>query len=333
MKNFGKTAVIITVVAAMLAGCGPQQEAKKPPDEVTAQLKWIHQAQFAGMYAAEQKGFYAEENIDVTLKPGGVDIPPNKVIADLIAGETSFAIVGGEQLLTARSQGGPVVAIAVIFQKNLYVYVSLKSSGIERPQDLVGKKVMVSPQGEPLHQALLYKLGIDPGAIEHIPYKFDITPLTTGQIDVHQSYRMSLALQLEEAGYELDFIWMDDYGIRLYADTIITTEQLVQQNPELVERFLRATLEGWRYAVENADEAADLVLQYDATVDADYQTRMMEVQIPLIHTGEVEIGWIDGIVWEAMHQMFLDSGVVTQPINVTEAYTMQFLNQIYGEAD
>ena len=325
-------AVAIILVTGMVAGCVPQ-EGKEPPDEVTVQLKWIHQAQFAGCYAANQKGFYAEENIEVTIKAGGPNISPDQAFTDLIAGETAFTIQGGDQVIAARAQGKPIVAIAVVFQKNPHVYISLKSSGIERPQDLVGKKVMVSDQGEIQHQALLKKLGIDPNAvIEITPYQRDVTPLTTGQIDAHMAYRTGTGLAFDETGYELNWIWVDDYGIHLYADTIITTEQLIQQNPELVERFLRATLKGWRYAIENPDEAVDMTLQYDPALGMERQKRMVETQTPLIHTGEAEIGWMEGHAWQQMHQMLLDGGVLTQPINIDEVYTMQFLNKIYGEA-
>jgi len=329
-----KTVFIVVIVAMIVAagmgvGCADIEE---PLDQVTVQLKWIHQAQFAGMYAAEKKGFYAEENIDVTIKPGGIDIPPDKMITDLIGGETTFAIVGGDQVLTDRPQGKPIIAIAVIFQRNPFVYLSLKRSGIRRPQDLVGKKVMVSDHGKSQHQALLRKLGIDPDTIELIPYEPDVTPLITGQIDAHQVYRTGTGLEYDEAGYELNLIWLDDYGIRLYADTIVASEELVQQNPKLVERFLRATLKGWRYAIENPAEAVDMTLQYDPKLGRDRQVRMVEEQTPLIHTGKAEIGWMQDDVWQQMHQMLLDGGILTQPINVTEAYTMQFLNKIYGEA-
>lgn len=323
--------VAIIVVAGMVGGCHTGVE--KPTDQVSVQLKWVHQAQFAGLYAADRKGFYAEENIDVTLKPGGIDMPPDKMITDLITGETTFAIVGADQLLTARSQGKPIVAIAVVFQRNPFVYISLKGSGIRRPQDLVGKKVMVSPNGEIQHKALLEKLGIDPNAIEYIPYKRDVTPLITGQIDAHMVYRTGTGLAFDETGYELNFIWVDDYGIRFYVDTIMATEQLVQQNPELVTRFLSATVRGWYYAIENPAEAVDMTLQYDATLDKSVQERMMETQTPLIHTGEAEIGRMEYCVWQQMHQMLLDSGILAQPINVYEAYTMQFLNKIYGRTE
>jgi len=334
MKKIIYMAVVLTMVLAMVmgAGCGPQ-EAKKPPDEVTVQLKWIHQAQFAGFYAADQKGFYAEENIDITLSPGGPGILLGKDVADLISGKTTFTIRGAEEIIAARSEGNPIVAIAVLFQINPVVYTSLKSSGIKQPQDFVGEKLSVSSQQKIQHQALLKRLGIDPETIELIPYERDVTPLITGQIDAHMVYRTGLGLAFDEAGYELNFIWMDDYGIRFYADTIIASEQLVEQDPELVERFLKATLKGWRYSIENPDEAVDITLKYDATLGKDRQARMMTTQTPLIHIGEAQIGWMEDSVWKQMHQMLLDGGILAQPINIDEAYTMQFLNKIYGKAE
>ena len=319
---------LVTIVASvMIAGCGPQ-EVKKPPDEVTVQLKWIHQAQFAGLYIADKKGFYAEENINVTLIPGGPEIT-EEIIPDLVKGDSDFAITSGDRLLQARSEGKPVIAIAAIFQKNPYVYLSLKESGIQRPQDLAGKKIMVAPDGELLHTALLGRLGIDSNDVELIPYTRDVVPLTIGQIDAHMVYRTGTGLAFDETEYEFNVIWVDDYGIRGYADTIVVTEQLVQQNPELVERFLRATLKGWRSTIENPDEAVDMTLQYDATLSRDRQARMMVVQTPIIHTGQCNIGWMEENIWQGLYDILLDGGAITRPINVAEVYTMEFLSRIH----
>ena len=323
------TAMVMT--SLMVIACGGVEQ--KPPDQVTVQLKWIHQAQFAGFYAAEQKGFYAEENIDVTIEAGGANVPPDTMFADLVKGNSDFAITAGDKFLQARSDGEPLVAIAVIFQKNPYVYFSLKESGIQRPQDLVGKKIMVAPDGELLHTTLLRKLDIDPNTIELIPYTRDVVPLTTGQIDAHMVYRTGTGLAFDETGFELNVMWVGDYGIRGYADTIVVAEHLVQQNPELVERFLRATLKGWRYAIENQNEAVDMTLEYNATLARDRQVRMMAIQIPIIHTGQWDIGWMEGNIWQGTCDMLLEGGVMTRPINVTEAYTMQFLNKIYGKVE
>ena len=149
---------------------------------------------------------------------------------------------------------------------------------------------MVPPQAEILHNVLLQRLDIDPDTIEMIPYERDVTPLITGQIDAHMVYRTGTGLAFDETGYDLNVIWVNDYGIRSYADTIVITEKLLQQNPELVERFLRETVKGWRYAIENPDEAVDMTLHYDAALDKNVQARMMATQTPIIHTGEVEIG-------------------------------------------
>ena len=182
-----KISAVLLLTSFVLVSCD-SQEVKKPPDKVTVQLKWIHQAQFAGFYIAEKRGFYAEENIDVTLNAGGIHLSTNAAIADVIDGESTFAVVGGDELLLARFNDKTVVAVAVIFQKNPVVYASLKGSGIERPQDLKGKKIMI-PETEIQHQALLRKLGIAKNTIEIVPYKRDIKPLITGQIEAHMMYR------------------------------------------------------------------------------------------------------------------------------------------------
>ena len=323
--------LFMIVASVMITGCGPA-EIKEPPDKVTVQLKWFHQVQFAGFYAADQKGFYKEEGIDATLLPSAY-LELDTVIDDLLNGTTDFAIRGGDEVLTARADGKPIIAIAITFHINPWVYATLKESGIEKPQDFVGKKLMISLDGKIIHQAVMRQMEINPEDVELVPYVFTTEPLATGQVDVQQMYQPSLGQSYEMEGYELNYIWPNDYKVKFYADTIFTTEQMIEEKPEIVERFLRATLKGWRYAIENPDEAADFALKYDPTLEEEVQKSKMEAQIPLIHTGEAEIGWMVDSVWEGMHQMLLDGGILTQPINVTEAYTMEFLNKIYGKGE
>jgi NitT/TauT family transport system substrate-binding protein len=135
----------------------------------------------------------------------------------------------------------------------------------------------------------------------------------------------------DKEGIDLNWIWLQDYGVRFYADTIVTSEKLIRQNPQMVKRFLKATLKGWRYAIENQGETVDLLLQYDSALTKDLQTQMMEAQIPLIHTGNVNIGWMEKSRWEAMYRALLDADILVRPINLTEAYTMQFLNEVYAK--
>ncbi len=186
--------VFAAVLIAAAVGGASCRSVEKPADRVSVQLKWFHQANTAGFYAADQKGFYTEENINITLNAGGPDIPFDRVIGDLLSGETTFAIVNPDQVLTARAEGIPIVAISVVFQRNPFIYVSLKGYGINHPKYFFGKKVMMANNVKFQHQALLDKLGIDPATIEVIPYKYSVAPLVTGEIDVHLAYRTSLAL-------------------------------------------------------------------------------------------------------------------------------------------
>ncbi|MDM8515721.1 ABC transporter substrate-binding protein [Desulfobacterales bacterium HSG16] len=322
---------LLLLAATFLSGC-ERQEPQKPVERITVQLKWVHQAQFAGCYIAEKNGFYQSENIDTTLNAGGADISADIIIADLIGGKSHFAIIGGDEFLNAIYMDTPIVAIAVIFQRNPYGYASLKGSKIYRPRDLIGKKIMVPNDGRIQHDALLLKSGIAETDIEQIPYKRDITPLLTGSIDVHMVYRTGLPLAFEEKGVELNFIWMDDYGIQFYADTIVTTEQLVQQNPKLVENFLKATLKGWRYAIEHPTEAVDATLKYDTALSRYRQMQMMNIQISLIHTGKSPIGWMEMAVWKRMQDTLEREYALLneyKKADIKKACIMKFLKKIY----
>ena len=136
-------------------------------------------------------------------------------------------------------------------------------------------------------------------------------------------------LTAHEQGYQVNLIFPEDYGVHLYGYTLFTTDRLIQENPDLVERFLRATLRGWQWAVENPEEAGPLALKYDPALDAAHQVAIMTASIPLVNTGEDHIGWMKPEVWAGMEQTLREQGVLTAPLDVTQVYTMQFLEEIY----
>ena len=131
------TVVLLLLIVAVLAACNPLAPAQEP-DAVSLHLKWLHQAQFAGFYMAEQAGFTADENLELTIVPGGVGAPPIPAVLDGVA---QFGVAGGGDLVKARSEGAPVVALAVIFQESPVCFIAKADSGILRPQDFEGRRV------------------------------------------------------------------------------------------------------------------------------------------------------------------------------------------------
>ena len=319
---------LLLLVFALLAACQPQ-EVVKPPDEVSLQLKWVHQAQFAGFYVAQERGYYAEENIEVTFIEGG---PGIETVEQVVTGQADFGVGAPETILVQRSQGGSIVAIAAIYRRSPAVFVALAGSGIERPADFLGRTVAAAgiTEYELQLKAMLNKLGLDINQVEVVPHSYDLTRLYEGEVDITAIYSTGGLIRARQAGYELSLIWPSDYGVHLYGDTLITTDQLIAENPDLVTRFLRATLRGWREAIEDPDAAVEITLKHAEEADAELQTQMMEASLPLVHTGEDRIGWMRAEVWQGMHDMLLEQGLLAGPVDLDKVYTMEFLQRIYG---
>jgi len=329
MKTITRTLVVLLLAIALLAACRPQ-EAEKPPDEVTVQLAWIHRALFAGFYAADQRGYYAEEGLEVSMVPRPA--PDADVVAPVIDGIADFGVDYGAGLITARSQVLPVTAIATLYRRHPLVFITLADSGITQPQDFPGHTVRTLTPGssEVAFRAMMTRVGLDPDSVEKVDVGFDQSPFLAGDLDIWPGFMNSEALTFREEGYELNLILPEDYGVHLYGYTLFTTDQLIQDNPDLVLRFLRATLRGWQWAIENPEEAGPLALKYDPELDAADQTIIMEASVPLIHTGQDHIGWMRAEVWQGMHDMLLEQGLLAGPVDVDEVYTMEFLHKVYG---
>jgi NitT/TauT family transport system substrate-binding protein len=316
----------------LLVGCGESQP-PKTPDEVRLQLKWVHQAQFAGFYMAQEKGYYGEENIKVTFLEGGLNID---IAQRVVSGQADFGVLTPEFICMARSQGAPLTAIAAIYRHSAVAFVSMADSGIVRPSGFMGKTVATGdPSGsqndfELQFHAMMKKLGLDVSQVKIVPYDPAYTAFYNGQVEVTPCYSTGGLIRLRQKGLKLNLIWPSDYGIHFYSDTLATTERLISERPDLVTRFLRASLKGWREAVEDYRQAVTVTLKYAQVSDPELQTAMMEAQLPLVHTGEDRIGWMKAEVWHGMYRMLLEQDLLAGPFDVDGAYTLQFLKEIYG---
>ncbi|MCJ7624139.1 MAG: ABC transporter substrate-binding protein [Anaerolineaceae bacterium] len=317
-----------SMIALSISSCTPSATPTPPPTPITVQLSWTHQAQFAGMYAADQNGYYAAEGLAVTFVEGGPNIAPVEKVLD---GTAQFGVTNADTLLIARSEGKPVQAIATIFRRSPSVYIALANSGITKPQDFVGKTISLGLKGRPLLNTMMSLLGISTNQYTVVESTPDLTPFYEGEVQVRVVFLTNEVLAAEAAGYKLNIIFLDDYGIHFYSDTLFTTDDLITKDSDLVLRFLRATLKGWTYAVEHPNEVGPLVLHYNPQADATLENEKMIASIPLVSTGEDYIGWMKPEIWSGMQKILREQDTITKPLDVTQVYTLQFLQQIYGK--
>jgi len=301
--------------ASMIAGAA---------DTVTVRLKWFNQAQFAGYYVAQEKGFYREAGLDVSIQPGGPDFPAVQMVA---GGNEQFGVTGADQVLVARGKGVPVVAVAVLYRKNPFVLFSLKSTGIDAPAQFRGRKVGLKVGGneELIYRAILSKAGISAQDVSEVPVKFDMTPLLTGQVDVWPGYVINEVITAREKGFDVNVIWPASYGINLYADTLFTTEKMLAEKPDVVRRFVAATLKGWNYAATHAEEAAEITVKSGSKLNYAHELAMMKESIGLLQPDGAPIGSMQAAQWAAMQDFLLKGGFLKAPLDLDKAFTTRFL--------
>jgi ABC-type nitrate/sulfonate/bicarbonate transport system substrate-binding protein len=301
----------------LLIGCTSQKE------QVDVRLKWLHQAQFAGMYVAKEKGFYEDVGIDVALEQFNYG---DSQIDEVAGGEKDFGITGADELLIAREKGAKVKAVAVIYKKNPVVLYSLKSSGILTPKDLVGKRVGIEKgiNVEYVYRTMLSNLEIDSSSIIEVEIGYDDSELVSGDVDVSTGYVINEPQLAIEKGYELNYIFPSDYGVNMYADVLIASEDMIEENPGLVRRFVFATLKGWEYAIENEEEAVQAVLIY---ADSSYlhQKNMLASSYPLIISGNEGIGIMEEESWYNTYEFLKANGMLTG--EYVAPYTNEFVKE------
>jgi NitT/TauT family transport system substrate-binding protein len=271
----------LTAAGLALASVGAAQAA----DDVKLQLKWVTQAQFAGYYVALDKGFYSEEDLDVTILPGGPDIAPTQVIA---GGGADVTVEWMPAALAAREKGLPLVNIAQPYKSSGMQLTCWNDTGIAAPEDLTNRTLGVWFFGNEFpFMSWMSKLGISTEAkgemgVEVLKQGFNVDPLLQRQADCISTMTYNEYGQVLDAGVspdELITFKYEDQGVATLEDGLYVLEENLE-DPAFVEkmqRFVRASMKGWKYAEANPDEAAEIVLDNDASgaQTEHHQKRMM----------------------------------------------------------
>lgn len=262
-------------------------------DELTLQLKWVTQAQFAGYYVAKDKGFYDEVDLDVTIKPGGPDVAPAQVIA---GGGADVVVDWMPAALATREKGVPLVNISQVFSRSGMMLTCRKDMGVETPEDFKGKTLGVWFFGNEYPflswmDKLKYKTEGADADIKVLKQGFNVDPLLQKQAACVSTMTYNEYWQVIDGGLtpaELTVFPYEDQGVATLEDGLYVMEKSLEDEAmkDKLARFIKASMKGWKYAIENTDEAAEIVLENDATgaQTEKHQKRMMAEIAKLIDT-------------------------------------------------
>ncbi len=277
-------------------------------EKVTLQLGWRHQFQFAGYYVALEKGFYADAGLDVSFSEGG---PGKLCLSIMMSGQAQFCADDGDNIFHFI-KGVSLVALAAIFQNSPTALLTLRSSGLKTPHDLIGKRVEVMHGGIPIPEikAMFKREGIPFDKFEHKEDSLGIDKLINGEVDAIYVYVSNEPALLEKAGIDYTLIRPRSYGIDFYGDALFTSKQEVEDHPERVKTFREASLRGWRYAMANQEETADLILKkYNRQASKDHLLYEAKTFEKLMQLELVEVGHMNPGRWRHMADIMVDQGL------------------------
>ncbi len=325
-------AVATLLIVLLAAACGPAPTPTvEPARPVSLQLQWVTQAQFAGYYVALDKGWYREENIDLTIRPGGPDLV---AVDEIAGGRSEFGTGLLADLVVAVQQDKPVVSLAQIQQLNGLLLVAMKSSGITQPQDFAGKRVGVwLGAWEAQFNALMVKEGLSSDDFTLVSQGFSMDPFLQGELDVASAMIYNEYYAVLESGIkpeELTIVDYADFGLDFPGDVLFAGRQLFEQDPDLCVSMVRASLRGWQYAVDHPDEAADIVLKYDQTglQTREHQLSMMNEIAELVLQPLRPLGYTDRDSVRRTIDTLAGYGVLAGPVDPEQVYT----NDIWEQA-
>ncbi len=277
-------------------------------------LKWSPQFQFAGYYMAKHLGYYRDAGLDVEIigrNPENAELSVTKAVLGDNGDKIDFGITNLSTILSANYSKKPMI-IAALFQHSPEVLVSLKSSGISKPSDMIGRKVMLGRKAGADILAMIEKtVGID--KLNLVYYPWDINFLLDGTVDVMAVYRTNELIDLQNRGVEVNVFSPLNYDIDVYGDLLFTSKEFAQNNPVLIDNFIKASVKGWRYAFDNPLETCNVLhdkfgSQWTVRHLMDEMAQMRLLVMPSM----VDIGHLSAARWEEITRCLHRYGIVDE---------------------
>ena len=294
---------------------------------VVYRLKWLFNTSVVGDLYADVHGAFVRRGIKVTIKEGG---PERDAIKELELGYAQFGVASADQVIRAVAKGSPIVVIAQLFQVNPLQWVyRTDMPSIESPAAISsffrGKTLGVTFGGndETIMRTLLVKFGISEASVNLYSVRYDYTPFYEGKVDLWPVYVNAQGIiiqdKLEKAGERVSFFNPHAFGVQFVANSVVTSQKMFSDQPDIVNKFRKALIEGWQDAMapENYEKAVSVLLQFDRDTPEEIIRRQLAATRGLIKPGpESVIGRIDIHAWKQTEQIMLDQKLISGPVHL-----------------
>ncbi|BAY21105.1 putative secreted protein [Calothrix sp. NIES-2100] len=299
-------------------------------DKVTFGTNWIAQAEHGGFYQAIATGIYKNHGLDVTIKMGGPQVPNGTQL--LMGGAVDFFMGYGIDAINAVAQGIPKITVAAIFQKDPQCIIIHPNTAIKTLADLKGKPIYVSAAANVTYWPVLKaKYGFTDE--QKRPYNFNPAPFLADKTSAQQGYITSEPFAIaKQGGFQPTVFLLADYGYQTYATTIETRKELVEKNPNLVQRFVDASIKGWYSYLENPQPGNQLIKKENPEMTDEQITYGIQKlkEYGIILSGEAEkqgIGAMTDARWKLLFDSMVNSKLSQPNVKYKDAFTLDFVNQ------
>ncbi len=314
------------VLAVLAVGVGPAPALGA--EVVPFMLDWTPNHSQAYLFVAQAQGYFARQGLAVNL-----DVPkhPEDPIDLVAAGRYPLAISYSTDVVLARDQGRPVVAIASVVQHPLDSVMTLRTSGIDTLEKLAGKRVGYNGTASALAylRTIFKRYGVDPASVQLVNVGYDLVDsLAQGRVDaLIGGYWVYEKLILEREGHPVHAWHLEDIGIPDHPElVIISSEQVIRENPELLRRFLVAATEGAEWTLKNPAAAIDILVGGHPTLDRSLQLESLRLEMPLLTAGVHRFGFNRPSAWEGLTRWMFEAGLTKRLVPAAEVFTNRFLS-------
>jgi NitT/TauT family transport system substrate-binding protein len=292
-------------------------------ETINYRLKWLFNMSVAGDLYALEEGYFADEGLDVDVKAGG---PERDAIKELELGYAKFGVASADQVIRARSKGAKVAVLAQLFQINPLQWIFRPDEvTLEKLADLRGQTIGVTFGGndETIMKTLLALGQIKEEEVKLFSVRYDYTPFFQRKVNIWPVYRNSQGIfvgqKLRDAGEPVGVFNPEAHGVKFVANSVVTSEKVLAEDPEMVRKFMRALLKGWAMAFDtnHQDKTLEIVKKYDKDTAMEVIAEQYRVTRGLVHPdAEVPIGTIDPDGWQQTERIMVGQKVIDKPVSI-----------------